>query len=55
MSDLVNVKIKTDTHQHQDKSVLQGAILEVDLDTARHFIAVGVADPVSNNDLKKEG
>ena len=42
----MKIKIKTDTHVHRGKTVPVGSILETDDETARHFIAIGAADPV---------
>jgi len=42
-SKMVRVRILTETHEHEDKPVPPGTVLEVSAKTATHLIQVGAA------------
>lgn len=46
MSDTVKVRILTDTHEHNDKPVPKGTVLDVSPKTAAHFVETGTAEIV---------
>jgi hypothetical protein len=53
MSDTTNVKVRilSETHEHEDKPVPKGTVLDVSPRTAKHLVQVGAAELASPSDV----